>query len=53
MPNTIDMQPEELVNKALDSFEDGNIGIAYTYNEPSIWFEFVYETCKLAKKKAL
>lgn len=25
----------------------GNIGIAYTYNEPSIWYEFVLETAKL------
>ena len=29
----------------------GNIGIAYTYNEPSIWYEFVYEASMLAKKK--
>lgn len=30
-----------------------NIGIAYTYNEPSIWFEFVYESAKLAKERGL
>lgn len=30
-----------------------NIGIAYTYNEPSIWYEFVYETSKLAKANGL
>ncbi len=31
----------------------GSIGIAYTYNEPFIWFEFVLETAKLARKKKL
>jgi len=32
---------------------EGNIGIAYTYNEPTIWYEFVYETSRLAKEKGL
>ncbi len=27
--------------------------IAYTYNEPTIWYEFVLDTAKLAKKKGL
>lgn len=31
----------------------GNIGIAYTYNEPSIWYEYVLETCRLAKEQGL
>lgn len=26
-----------------------NIGIAFTYNEPSIWYEYVYDTCRLTK----
>lgn len=41
---------EEIVEKArqLKSF-----GIAYTYNEPFIWYEFVLETAKLAKKAGL
>jgi len=29
-----------------------NIGIAFTYNEPSIWYEYVYETSKKLKEKA-
>lgn len=33
--------------------EKGNLGIAYTYNEPAIWFEFVYETARLAKEEGL
>jgi len=34
--------------KRLNSF-----GIAYTYNEPFIWYEFVLDTAKLAKKEGL
>jgi pyruvate formate lyase activating enzyme len=42
--------PQEAVARAqqLKSF-----GIAYTYNEPFIWYEFVYDTAKLAHKKGL
>lgn len=29
----------------------GSIGIAYTYNEPFIWYEFVLECAKLIKKQ--
>ncbi|MFA6942178.1 MAG: radical SAM protein, partial [Clostridiaceae bacterium] len=29
-----------------------NIGIAFTYNEPSIWYEYVLDTSKLLKEKA-
>lgn len=36
----------QLVNLALKTVPEGNIGIAFTYNEPSIWYEFVYDTVK-------
>lgn len=44
------MTPQEAVAKAkqLNSF-----GIAYTYNEPFIWYEFVYDTAKLAHQEGL
>lgn len=29
---------------------ENNIGIAFTYNEPSIWFEYIYEVSKLLKE---
>jgi len=41
---------EKLVNLAL---EYDCIGIAYTYNEPTIFLEMVYDTAKLANKKGL
>ncbi|MFH2138620.1 MAG: AmmeMemoRadiSam system radical SAM enzyme [Candidatus Omnitrophota bacterium] len=31
----------------------GSFGIAYTYNEPFIWYEFILETAKLARKNKL
>ncbi len=43
--------PPELINKALS--RNNNIGIAYTYNEPTVWFEFMLETAKLAQKEGL
>jgi len=47
------MRFEELVNLALDFIPQGNIGIAFTYNEPIIGYEFVLETAKLAKQNKL
>lgn len=44
---------DEIVAKAVSLKGSGNIGIAYTYNEPSIWYEFVYETAQKAKAKGL
>lgn len=43
----------QLVLKALSLMDQGNIGIAYTYNEPTIWYEYVYDTARLAKEKGL
>jgi pyruvate formate lyase activating enzyme len=45
------MTSEEIVEIA--SNIPNNIGIAYTYNEPAIWFEFVEETAKGAIQKGL
>ncbi len=42
--------PEWAVAKAK---ELRSFGIAYTYNEPFIWYEFVLDTAKLAKKAGL
>lgn len=45
--------PENLVKLALDLKPEGNIGIAYTYNEPLIGYEYVMDCSKLAKEKGL
>lgn len=45
--------PRELIEVALNYIHEGNIGIAYTYSEPIVWYEFVYESSQLAKSKGL
>ncbi len=45
--------PEALVEAALDCKGKGNIGLAFTYNEPLIGWEFVRDTAKLAHEAGL
>jgi len=40
--------PNELIDISLNL--EGNIGIAFTYNEPSICYEYVYDTSKKLKE---
>ncbi len=47
-PNTLYFSPNEIVEKAKKYKE--SIGIAYTYNEPIVNYEFVLDCLKLAKK---
>ena len=42
--------PEDIVNLALENRCES---IAYTYNEPIVFFEYTYDTAKLAHKKGL
>lgn len=45
--------PEEIVQSALKLRGQGNIGIAFTYNEPLIGYEFVRDTAKLSKEAGM
>ena len=45
--------PEALVELALQTRQRGNIGLAFTYNEPLIRYEFVRDTARLAKTEGL
>lgn len=47
------IDPEELVNIALRYQDIGNIGIAFTYNEPLVGYEFVLDTAKLSRENGL
>lgn len=47
------IEPEELVNIALRYQDIGNIGIAFTYNEPLVGYEFVLDTAMLSHEKGL
>jgi pyruvate formate lyase activating enzyme len=50
LPRTF-YSPEQIVGIALK--KPGNIGIAFTYNEPIVWYEYMYDIARLAKKAGL
>lgn len=45
---SIPMTPEEVVNQAINSKAEV---IAFTYNKPTVWYEYMLDIAKLAKKK--
>ncbi|MFW6159064.1 MAG: AmmeMemoRadiSam system radical SAM enzyme [Planctomycetota bacterium] len=48
--DTQELEPSKAVRLAS---EHGSFGIAYTYNEPLIWYEYVLDTAKLARDAGL
>jgi len=50
MENLTEISPEEIV--AMVKTHNAQ-GIAYTYTEPTIFFEYAYDTAKLAQKEGL
>lgn len=46
----VELPPEEVVDNAL---KKGCASISYTYTEPTIFFEYAYETAKIAHHKGL
>ena len=47
------VSPERLVEAAVQGRSRGNIGLAFTYNEPLIGYEFVRDTAKLIHKAGM
>ena len=47
------VRPEQLVRLALAARQKGNIGLAYTYNEPLVGYEFVRDTARIANARGL
>jgi len=47
-PPSESLTKEQLVQIILKT--DSNTGIAFTYNEPAIWYEYVYDCARLLKK---
>ncbi|MBQ6502868.1 MAG: radical SAM protein [Flexilinea sp.] len=50
---SVSVTPEEIVQRALELRPQGNIGIAYTYNEPLISYEFIQDTAAAAHEAGL
>ncbi len=48
-----EISPEELAFTALSVKDKGNIGVAFTYNEPLIGYEFVRDTAKLVHENGM
>ena len=53
MAGTVYVSPEELAEKALAYQRSGNIGVAYTYNEPLVGWEYVRDTARLVKEHGM
>ena len=53
VPNSIvpDISVKKIIEDAL--FTENNIGVAFTYNEPIVWFEFMRDIAMAAKKEGL
>ena len=50
-PYLEDLSIEEVISKA--GSRDDNVGIAYTYNEPSVWYEYMLDIARDARDKNL
>ncbi|HNW87595.1 MAG TPA: AmmeMemoRadiSam system radical SAM enzyme [Candidatus Limiplasma sp.] len=50
---TVEYSPGQLVAKAVEMIPRGNIGLAYTYNEPLIGYEYVRDCAALAREAGL
>lgn len=46
-PSAETVTPGQIVQFAMQCQPRGNIGVAYTYNEPTVWYEFIRETAPL------
>ena len=47
------MAPQSLADTALHYKDRGNIGVAFTYNEPLVGWEYVRDTARLVKERGM
>lgn len=45
--------PKDVAELAVKCLSQNSIGVAYTYNEPIVWYEFILKTAPLVKKANL
>lgn len=50
---TAPVSPRDLIGRALALKDRGNIGVAYTYNEPLVCWEYVRDCASLARENGL
>jgi len=47
--STVDTSPEEIVKAA----QQAGAGLSFTYNEPTVFYEFMYDIARIGKEKGL
>jgi pyruvate formate lyase activating enzyme len=52
-PETAELEPRAAAILARQLVSRGNIGIAYTYSEPSVWYEYILDTAALVRDDGL
>ena len=52
-PDLISLEPNDLIRIAKEHVPNGNIGVAYTYNEPFINYEYLFDCSKMIKENGL
>lgn len=52
-PDTRIIEPRQLADLAWNSRQYHSIGVAFTYNEPLIWYEYILETARFLKERDL
>ena len=50
---TVEVAPEQLAGKAAELRPRGNIGVAYTYNEPLVGYEYVRDCAGLIREQGM
>jgi len=51
--HVVRLTPQQVVETALSLREQRNVGVAFTYNEPTVWYPYVLHTLMLAKSHGL
>ncbi len=52
-PSTNYVSPDEMLEISISEASRGSIGLAFTYNEPLVWFEYIQDTARLLKEHDL
>lgn len=53
-PDSRELSPRQVVELAVKYASAGDcVGVAYTYSEPFMWYEFVYETARELRERGL
>ncbi|CUH95190.1 hypothetical protein P22_1260 [Propionispora sp. 2/2-37] len=53
MPELVSLSPYQVAELAFEQTQLGNIGVAYTYSEPVVWYEYVLNTARQVKEHGL